>query len=297
MISKIEFCITETMTSFRRHPAMAFAAITCVAAALFVAGLMGLAILNARFAVDSVMDKVRFNVFFHRETTRDEAMKAYQRIEKLPGVASAEFVGKEEGWRRTISNEPDLEKLIGNNPYPDQVVVKAKELHAIPGLIEKLKKWPEVHVVKDVPTVSAKLENISSGISRYGIIIGVILAVLSLVIIHHTIELTLYARRREIFIMSLVGATPTTIAMPFLLEGIVYGLIGAGVALGGLYSLYFYFSAAVWEKYSASLLHSPLLLRDGIVVLAAAGVILGLFGSLVSVLKYLNRPRSKMTNA
>jgi cell division transport system permease protein len=139
--------------------------------------------------------------------------------------------------------------------------------------------------------------NISAGVSRIGAIAGIILAILSLVIIHHTIELTLYARRREIFIMSLVGATPATIAMPFVLEGIVYGLVGAGVALGCVYALYGYVADNLLRTINAHLLAGSAVLYQGLAILLAGGLALGLFGSLVSVIKYLNRPRSKVTNA
>ena len=276
---------------------MAFAAITCVAAALFVAGLVGLGILNARFAVHTAIDQVRFDVFFHPETTRDEARAAYRRIETLPDVASAEFVTREEGWRRELKKAPDLAGLIGKNPLPDKVVVKPTNLRAIPELARQLEKWPEVEIVKHVPKVSDVLENFNSGVNNVGTIVGIILAVLSLVIIHHTIELTLYARRREIFIMSLVGATPTTIAMPFLLEGMVYGLIGAAVATGSIVVLYQYLSNSMLQTYNTRLFSESSMMWHGVVILLAGGVILGLFGSLMSVLKYLNSPRSKTTNA
>jgi len=297
MLSKLEFFITETVTSFRRHPAMAFAAITCVAAALFFAGLVGLGILNARFAAASLKDKVRFNVYFQQETTRDDATNAFHRIQRLPGVASAKFVDRQTGWEQMTKNQRDLPALIGDNPLPDAVEVKPTDISRIKTLAAELEKWPEVNHVQQAAQVSDMLVNIGAGINRVGAIAGIILAILSLVIIHHTIELTLYARRREIFIMSLVGATPTTIAMPFLLEGIIYGLIGAGVALGFVAMLYGYLINNLQKSYNAHLLNDHAILLQGIIVLLAGGLVLGLSGSLVSVIKYLNRPRSKVTNA
>jgi len=297
MLSKLQFFITETITSFRRHPAMAFAAITCVASALFVAGMVALGILNARFAVNTVKEDVRFIVYFQRETTREEAESAWERIKVMPGVASAVFIEKDEAWKLMTQGESDLPELIGENPLPDAVEVKPVDIGRIESLARGLEKWPEVDRVKREAKVSGALEKIGAGLNRVGAIAGILLALMSLVIIHHTIELTLYARRREIFIMSLVGATPTTIATPFLLEGIIYGLVGAGVALGFVSALYGYVADNLLKSYHAHLLHDPQLLFHGVAVLLIGGVALGLSGSLVSVIKYLNRPRSKVTNA
>jgi len=297
MLSKLEFFITETLTSFRRHPTMAFAAITCVASALFVVGLVGLGIANARFAVDSAAAKVRFDVFFHHEVTGDAAQAVCDRIAGLPDVASVEFVDRDTAWRQMARGHADLPELIGENPLPDAAIVKPRDIRKIPELKAEIKEWPEVDRVRGAANVSDALVNISAGVSRIGAIAGIILAILSLVIIHHTIELTLYARRREIFIMSLVGATPATIAMPFVLEGIVYGLVGAGIAFGCIYALYGYIADNLLRNYNAHLQSGSTMLYPGLTLLLTGGLVLGLFGSLVSVIKYLNRPRSKVTNA
>lgn len=297
MLSKLEFFITETVTSFRRHPTMAFAAITCVAAALFAVGLVGVSLANLHHAVRTAEDKVRFSVFYRLDTSRDDALRANSRIELLSRVESVKFVSKETGWAEMTKDNEDLPMLIGRNPLPDSSEVKPKDIRDIPTLAKTIEEWPEVEKVRYVQQVSSTLENISAGLGRVAAIAGIVLVVLSLVIIHHTIELTLYARRREIFIMSLVGATPATIAMPFLLEGIAYGLAGAAVAFGCVSALYNYVANSLLEKYNTHLLTDAALTQYGILLLLAGGLVLGLFGSLVSVIKYLNRPRSKVTNA
>jgi len=297
MLSRIEFFIIETFTSFRRHPAMVFAAITCVASALFVAGLVGLGMLTVQKLIEDTKSSVRFNVFFDLKATREESLAAYERIQALPGVASAEFTNREDSWQRMTQSEPDLSDLIGDNPLPDSAVVQPTDIGDIPKMAKALEKWSEVGKVTYNAPVSEALQTFSEKVQRISTIIGVILAILSLVIIHHTIELTLYARRREIFIMSLVGATPATVATPFLLEGMVYGLAGGGVALGGLLILHRYFTEFVKTAYAGTLTADPAMLKMGMCVLLVGGVILGLFGSLTSVIKYLSRPRSKVTNA
>jgi cell division transport system permease protein len=126
---------------------------------------------------------------------------------------------------------------------------------------------------------------------------GGILLLLSLVIIHHTIELTLYARRKEIHIMSLVGASPTTVALPFLLEGVIYGIFGGGMAFGFLTLLYNFFVVLMKNEYNAHMLQDPQLLTRGTAAILIAGVGLGVIGSTASIVKYLRRPRSRVTNA
>lgn len=299
MFSRIEFILTETFMSLRRHPMMAFAAITCVAATLFVAGIVGLALLNANHAVDTALARVRFVVYFNREpeTTRDEARAAYRRICQLEKVESAEFISREHAWAKLKKDDPEYVRVLEKNPLPDSVSVKAVDVTDIPALKKEINQWPEVHQVSDVPEVSTFLDRSREAIGKIGMGMGIILLLLSLVIIHHTIELTLYARRKEIHIMSLVGATPSTIALPFLLEGILYGLIGGGLAFGFLALLYNFLMLAMKNEYGASLLFNAELLNRGTLAILIAGVGLGLIGSAFSVVKYMRRPRSKMTNA
>ncbi len=299
MISRLEFFITETFQSLRRHPAMAFAAITCVASALFVMAVVGLVILNAGQAVNTAIDSVRISVYFQNETERNDALAITERIKALNGVAETEFVAKDVPWDKLLTDDPELAKSLKANPYPDMVLVKANDIdkELTDTLTAQLEDLPEVSYVRGAPNISQMLIEMRDGVGRVGSALGIILLILSLVIIHHTIELTLYARRKEIHIMSLVGATPTTVALPFLLEGILYGLLGSGVALGCITLLYRYTTNVIFHDYHTVLLHDSLILTRGIYFILAVGAILGFTGSLASVLKYLNRPRSKMTNA
>jgi cell division protein FtsX len=156
MFSRFEFVLTETALSLRRHPMMAFAAITCVAATLFVAGIVGLALLNAHHAVDNALNRVRFVVYFHPdpETTREEARAAYRKICGLPQVQSAEFVTSERAWTKIRKDDPQYARLIERNPLPDSVVIKAVHVEDIPALREQIHTWPEVHSINDAPEVS-----------------------------------------------------------------------------------------------------------------------------------------------
>jgi len=297
MLSRIEFLFTETFTSLRRHPAMAFAATLCVASTLFVASMAGIMWLNAHYWVDTTISRVRFDVFFQPETSSEEADATVKRLQALSGVESVEFVSKDIAWEKLKEKDPKLTREFQENPYPDMAVVKATEITYIPALVKQIKKWPEVHNVKDFSEFTANMNVLRTNVSRCGFAMGIILALLSLVIIHHTIELTLYARRKEIHIMSLVGATPTTVALPFLLEGFFYGVCGAAIALTGTFLLYRYISDSLLRLYGAHLLWESSVLTNGIITILVAGALLGLIGSIASVIKYLLNPRSKLTNA
>lgn len=299
MFSRIEFIITETMISLRRHPGMAFAAVACVMAALFVSGFVGLIFLNARELVNSAMQSVRFIVYFHPETTREEAQAAFERIKALNGIDAegTKFVTKEDAWENMKKNEKQDLQLMGRNPLPDCVNVKPILIEDIPELKARIETFPEKQIIADEPNVSTFLLGVSKGIRQVGTLMGIVLLFLSLVIIHHSIELTIFARRKEIRIMSLVGATPLTIGMPFLLEGMIYGLLGGAAASGLLWALYQYLCHILQSQYQAHLLQDPVLYTNGALALLIFGIALGLLGSMGSVVKYLNRPKSKITNA
>lgn len=277
---------------------MAFAAITCIASTLFVAGIVSLALLNANHAVDAMMNRVRFVVYFNPETSREDARAIYQRIRALPEVAGAGFETREHAWKELAKKDPGLARLMDNkNPYPDAVIAKARDVRDIPRICRQIQDWAGVSDAKYNQDVSSFLEKASRAVGRIGIGMGVILLLLSLVIVHHTIELTLYARRKEINIMSLVGASPSTIALPFLFEGAFYGIFGGGMALAFLALLYNVLLISARADFGARLLQLPDMLTRGGGALLIAGVVLGVSGSLFSVIKYMNRPRSKVTNA
>ncbi|MHB9130145.1 MAG: cell division protein FtsX [Armatimonadota bacterium] len=297
MFSRIEFLVSETLLSLRRHPAMAFAATICVAAALFIAGIVGLAFLNANYLIDTQRSEFRFVVFFQPETSRQEAREDYDRISSMSTVDDAVFVPKENAWEKLKKADPRLVSTLNGNPYPDSVVVKPVDISDVPALKKQISRWSSVRKITVPTKVSDFLQSTHSAITTGGMFMGIILAVLSLVIIHHTIELTLYARRKEINIMSLVGATPATVALPFLMEGIIYGLVGGVIALCTLLPLYQYLMSAVWNAYKTHLLWGSPEMTKGVYVILIAGISLGLIGSAISVTKYLHRPRSKMTNA
>ena len=299
MISRFEFFITETFLSLRRHPAMAFAASVCIAAAMFMVGTVGLVLRNADFAVRKTMEKVDFIAYFHPETTRQEAWADYKRIQLMEGVSYATFIPKDKSpfWQEMVQKNPELVKDLAHNPLPDSVTVHPTDVSAIPALAEQVRGLAEVDKVNEPKEVSHALETMLQGVNRIGFIAGIVLALLSLIIIHHTIELTLYARRKEIHIMSLVGATPITVALPFLAEGIIYGLLGSAAAIGALLICYRMLGDFVQQQYDKQLFSDPLVLTHGAVGIGIAGMALGLVGSLASVIKYLRRPSSRTTNA
>jgi cell division transport system permease protein len=294
MLSRLEFFITETFISMRRHPAMAFAASICIAASLFVAGIVGLIVMNVNHFTDTTLSQVRFNVYFQAETSRQDAWAAYKKILKLPAVETAKFIPAEKAT--TWTENPELQKLLPANPLPDSVQVKATALEDIEGLKTQIRAWSDVKKVQ-APGYIQTLINIRTAVTKSGTVLGIVLFVLALIIIHHTIELTLYARRREMFIMSLVGATPGTVATPFLLEGIVYGLLGGAVAIGSLLPLYHEACRQLNVLSDVTLLGSGPEMTLGILVILGAGAVLGLVGSIISVIKFVRSPRSRLTNA
>jgi cell division transport system permease protein len=299
MLSRIEFFIMETAVSLRRHPAMALAAILCVAAALFVTGIVALALLNANTLIDNSLGKVRFMVYFKMSASRAQTVDAFRRIREIPQVEAAKtiMVFKEDALAEWKAKDPVLLQDVPGNPFPDKVIVKAKSAKDITSLKKMIMKWQSVESTYGDPAITAKLIGIQNHIRNVGLIVGVLLIILSLVIIHHAIELTLYARKREIHIMSLVGATPSTIAFPFLLEGVVYGLVGGGIALAGLEVLYYFMRVYVSTNLKYNLQWDSSLQVNGAIFILSAGVALGLIGSIGSAIKYVSRPKSPITNA
>ncbi len=297
MFSRIEFIIAETFQGIRRHLDMAFAAVACVIATMLIIGMVGLLQINAKYLIENTINRVRFMVYFYPETSRDKAMELSDRIGKLNSVESVEFIPKEDAWDNYKKKFEGLDKLLGKNPLPDAVSVKPSNIENIESIKAIIEAMPEVARVQRDQDVSNFLIAARSNMQTAGVMLGILLALLAFVIIHHSIELTIVARRKEVVIMMMVGATPATVGLPFIIEGLIYGFIGSILAVVALKGYYAMLAQKILQSTNAHLWNDSLGIFNGGLVLIICGTILGFIASMAAVVKFLIKPKSKITNA
>lgn len=212
-------------------------------------------------------------------------------IRSIEGVATTEVIPKERAWeklQKDMKHHVSFENLLDVNPLPDTVRVKVLDPDQVEAVAQQIRTLPGVEDVNYGRDLLAKLQQLSNFVQAAGLIVVGILMVATLAVTGNTIRLTVQARRREIEIMQLVGASAGFIHWPFLLEGMLFGLLGTLFTSGLL---------VVWRGFVLTRLQmlfpfvplevSSLQTMRLVANLLLVGVGVGALGSLVSVKRHM----------
>jgi len=293
--------LREGTKSIVRNGWMSFASISSIAVSLFILGVFILLTLNVNRFADQVESQAQIRVFLQLDTPEEKIASLERQIKLIPEVKSVVFVSKHdalERLRETLGENADV--LDGyeaeNNPLPDGFDVEVFEPRQISVAAEKIKALNDTDPDQSIWRVRygeetvKQLFRITNGIRNIGLVIVLGLAVTAMFLISTSIRMTIFARRREIAIMKLVGATNGFIRWPFFVEGAVTGLIGSLITAAGLLAGY----AQVIRSTRLDLglmmfdlvpLEEALWPVGGTIV--GLGTLIGIWGSVLSVRKYL----------
>jgi len=231
---RVRFFGSEVWRSFTRNAMMQLTAILTVAVTIVLLG----GFLFARETLASIgndaVQKIEISVFFADNVSDRDGQALVHRMSADPRVKAISYVPRDEGlreMRQRLQNQVDT-SLLTTNPLPNAARVKVVDPKNVRVVAEAIKKLPGVANVVYGQDVVQKLLVISSVLARIGLVIVGVLVFTAAIIISNTIRLTVFARRREIAIMQLVGASGTYVRMPFVCEGMIAGILGAAVAIG-----------------------------------------------------------------
>ena len=230
-------------------------------------------------------------VYISDDRTELEAIQIGKKIEELDNVNTAVFVSKEEALEQYKDKlgEQLFARIEDRNRMPDSFRVSFEELSGYDETVNEIKQIDGVQSILDRREFADKLSKISSLINLISIGIVAALIIISLFIIANTIRATMYSRRFEISIMKSVGATNMFVRMPFLIEGMVIGFISAALSTGALALLY-QAIVGVIDKTGLSV-DFIIPFTDVVIPLClafvAVGILVGFFGSFISIRKYL----------
>ncbi len=287
---KFDYIARETANNLRRNITLTIAAIMTVAVSLALFG----STLLVRQGVDNVsarwQDGIEVIAFLKKDITPEqrEAIEAF--LQENPEVGSFEYVDREQSHAEALRlferNSAMLAKLEASpDLVPDsyRLTPESSDINLMSSLGEQLAAEPGVQTVTDVTDSIKTVTGVSGAAQRGMLVIGVLLLAAALLLILNTIRMAMFARRREIEVMKLVGATNWFIRVPFMLEGIVHGIVGAFFALGAVFALdRFMQSAAENEDYQAIMqgfVASSGELTTTAVVVMALGIVIGAAGS------------------
>jgi len=285
----LDFWLRETGQNLRRHLLIAFAASGTMLVALLLVGSSALVLRNIEHWAAQAAAQAQVSVFVTWGSSRAQSQALRDRLAALPHVRRAVLITKEAAFRqlRRRLGDPAFDDLP--NPLTDSIRIWTREPGDLDRVARAARSLPGVRkVVHDSRTVGVltMIKHIVILASGGGIIFLLLAAAF---IIHNTIRLALHARRREIEIMTLVGATPAFVAGPFVLEGAFHGLLGALLASLLLAGGYLYL-LSVWHRFVPFLPLLPgMLLVDVAAALVLVGLALGVTASALSLRRYLKR--------
>ncbi len=226
------FFLRESLRSMRRNAAPSFAALATVTVTLVVIGIFIPIVQAARGAANDVRGRVLVNVYAVQKATPADDHRIDGKLKAIPGVRKVVFESKATALAAQKKQNPTAYAQITGNPLPDTFHVYAKN----PNQVLQIRAAIDSNGHKldsSIANISNQVENTKKLLTVTGVIeiiaglLALMLMVASLLLIANTIRLSLYARRREVEVMKLVGATDWFIRWPFVIEGIIVGTIGA----------------------------------------------------------------------
>lgn len=234
------FFLREVWRSLSRNAVPSFAAMASVLVTMLVLGAFIPVMQMANAAADQTRDRVFVSVFLKKDATSKDAERINAMLQKNDQIKSIQYVSKEEAIKEQRKLNPEAYDLLGSNPLPDTFRVTPKDPDKIPALIDAIApanaagvaapvdpKIEEVKNAKETPKLLGVMNAVKLGTG----LLALLLIGSSILLVGNTIRLSLFARRREVEVMKLVGATDWFIRWPFVLEGLIVGLIGGVTAI------------------------------------------------------------------
>jgi cell division transport system permease protein len=232
-LTQAQYLLQETVKGLRRGSWMNWAAISTVTVLLFLLGLS----LQTNWQVNGLLNQagsqLELSVYLKPNIAGNTLQ---QQLQQFPNVTSVSLVPRDEAWKQLVSelSATDLQgatDALGQNPLVDELKIQSKSASEMPKLAQMLTNFPEVDHVSYLNEVMQNLVQLNRGLGQMGWAVIGLLTLTALAVINTTIRLIVVARHQEIEVMQLVGATTTWIYLPFLLQGVFFGLIGSGAAI------------------------------------------------------------------
>ncbi|MEH2111656.1 cell division protein FtsX [Nostoc sp.] len=231
-LTKLDYLLKETFLGLLRGGWMNWAAVSTVTVLLFLFGLS----LQTSWQVEKLLyqfgSQLEVSVYLEPDTRMENIEPL---IAKMPEVAGIQTISKEEAWTKLVKEMriSDIEgatQQLGENPLVDEMKVKARNSQVVPNLATQLAKLRGVETVQYVDEAVKRIAQLHRGLNWITLTITIILTLTAIAVTTTTIRLIVMARRQEIEIMQLVGATSIWIYLPFILQGIAFGLVGGAIA-------------------------------------------------------------------
>ena len=275
---------------------MSLASVSVLMACLVIIGLGAMIFFNIDSLLDTIERQNVVMIYVDKAATDEQTTQMGIDLEMMENISAVEFVPKEDAFeaqKEAMGDDAALLEGLNENPLPDAYKVTIKDLTQFRATVDNIKKLSFIDTVRENSDIADKLIGIRKGVSA--VIIGMVslLFIVSLFIISNTIRITMFSRKLEISIMKAVGATNWFIRWPFMVEGMLLGIIAGLVSFGTLAGLY---QGMVYVFRDMLAIFTPVAFGGYagyiLLIFMAIGIFTGSVGSLISMGKYLKEQGS-----
>ena len=293
------YLIGEGFRNFFKNKKSTAASIIIMCATMFIFGIFFLIGENVNYIIEQVQSEQAMQVFIELDTTTEEQQALQQQIQNTPYVNTVEYISQEDALNDVKSWSTDIEMALGDitvdgyNPFKASFVVTLTDLTKNQEVQEQINTYDHVASITAGNDTVNTLVNIANGIRTATGVILILLILISIFIIANTIKLTVHARRKEISIMKYVGATNGFIRWPFMVEGIIIGIVSALISVVILGFAYNFVADKLVGSSMVTILNLNLLTFSDMLsmlflVYIIMGIGIGAIGSAISMKKYLD---------
>lgn len=287
--------VRDAIKSVFRNFSLSLASIFCITITLTIVALSLMASLNVENFTKVIKKDVTMVVFIENDATKDEVDAVKQGIERLDNIESIYFKSKEVTKKEMMATDDIFKETMGEwseeeNPLKDSYLIKVKNLEDIKQTAEAIKKIDKVSIVQYGEGTVEKLIGTFNTVEKVSFAVVIALVIITVFLIMNTIKLTIFSRKREISIMRLVGASNFSIKNPFVIEGMVLGIIGSIIPIIGItygyIAFYNHFAGRLFSPIIQLIKPEPFIYYTSGAVLLL-GIVVGMIGSYRAVQKYL----------
>lgn len=298
-ISTFFYSLKQGIKNIRRNRMFSLASIGTITACLFLFGIFYFVVVNFQYMVKTAETSVGVTVFFDAGISQEQIDKIGDEIKSRAEVASIEFVSAEETWKNYKEKylNPELAETFGDdNPLADSASysVYLNDVSMQKSLVGYIEGLDGVRQVNHSDSVANTFKTFNALVGYISAAIIIILLAVAIFLISTTVTMGIAIRKEEISIMKLIGATDTFIRAPFIVEGVIIGIIGAGIPIVGLYFIYYKVISYITEKYinifhAFQFLEAKDIFSSLIPISLCIGIGIGFIGSYMTVRRHLRR--------
>lgn len=301
--SSLRYLFKEGFRNTWSNRMMSIASICVLMSCLVLIGCASMIFLNIESLLARIEEENVVMVYIEDDTADADITAMGAALNGMDNVKEVEFVPKEDAWADQLSTMEEAQaqfftEISSDIPLPDAYKVTVDDLTYFDQTVSRIEQLEHIDTIRENKDLAQKLVTIRHGVEVISIVIVTVLLAISVFIISNTIKLTVYSRRLEISIMKSVGATNSFVRLPFVVEGMILGIISGIVSLGLVWAFY-EFAIHQFSDLLSSLQLEALNFADfalpmlGIFVLI--GIVTGVGGALISMGRYLNREGSEIS--